>query len=170
MALPSRRQLAAVWLGSVGLLASTVAASTLTLTGGDDRDPARQRPGILDLGELPAPAPDLPGIETAGKKTVVFFVGRSSTKFCTALQDLPEELEATIIVVSDRRGACGDVTTVSLSTTESAQAFGLEKPRDGGAPLGYAIVDRTGQIRYRTLDPVVATMFQEVRTMLRAVG
>lgn len=169
MALPSRRQLAAVWVGSVGLLAATVAASTLTLTGGDDRDPGRQRPGILDLGELPVPAPTIPGIETGRKKSVVFFAGRSVTKFCKALQDLPEELAATIIVVSDRRSACGNVTTVPLSPTESAEAYGLAIPRDGGAPLGYAIVDRTGQIRYRTLDPVVETMLQEVRTMLRAV-
>lgn len=169
MGVPNRRQLATVWVGSVALLGAVVAASTLTLTGGDDRDPGRQRPGILDLGELPVPAPDIPGIESDGKKAVVFFAGRSVNKFCKALQDLPEELDATVIVVSDRRRACGNVTTVSLSPTESAEAYGLDKPRDGGAPLGYAIVDRTGLIRYRTLDPVVTTTFQEVMTMLKAV-
>lgn len=171
MGVPRRRQLATVWLGSVALLGAVVAASTLTLTGGDDRDPARQRPGILDLGVLPVPAPDLRGIETSGEKTtVVFFAGRNLRDFCRELRGRTEELAAEVIVVTERGDPCGAATTIKLSPTESAEAYGLANPRDGGAPLGYAIIDRTGQIRYRTLDPVVATMFQEVETMLRAIG
>ena len=49
-----------------------------------------------------------------------------------------------------------------------AAQFGLDRPRDGGAPVGYAVVDGRGDIRYRTLDPSVAAQLDEIDTILRA--
>lgn len=49
-----------------------------------------------------------------------------------------------------------------------AAQFGLDRPRDRGAPVGYAVIDGHGDIRYRTLDPSVAAQLDEIDTILRA--
>lgn len=36
--------------------------------------------------------------------------------------------------------------------------------------MGYAVVDDEGQIRYRTLDPSMASELSEVRTIVKAAG
>lgn len=50
-----------------------------------------------------------------------------------------------------------------------AEAYGMRSPSDGGPPVGYAVVDGQGRIRYRTLDPTVATELPEVATILAAL-
>lgn len=50
-----------------------------------------------------------------------------------------------------------------------ARRFGMPSPVNGGAPVGYAVVDAAGRIRYRTLDPQVAGHLEEVDTILSAV-
>lgn len=45
-------------------------------------------------------------------------------------------------------------TICSLTSDESiARAFNLRKPVDGGYPVGYVVIDSSGFIRFRTLDP-----------------
>ncbi len=165
------RRLVGVWLGAVGVLATLVAVSQFTSTGGDDPDPGRQRPGILDLGALPIAAPPLPGVEYRGSETVVFFAGRHLDGLCLALRRLPGGLTRTeVVVVSAGPVNCAEgVTVVDMSPREAARAFGLSRTRDGGPPVGYALIDDRGQIRYRTLDPTVPPLFDEVATMLRAM-
>ena len=74
----------------------------------------------------------------------------------------------TVMVVSGT-GTCQAVPTVNDPGAQLARAFGLRRPRDGGAPVGYAVVDRRGQIRYRTLDPAATEELDEVGTVVRAV-
>ena len=50
-----------------------------------------------------------------------------------------------------------------------AEAYGMRSPRGGGPPVGYALVDAHGAIRYRTLDPDVADQLGEVGTMVGAL-
>lgn len=168
---PKRRQLLQVWIVSVGALSSLVAISIASRTGGDDPDQGRQRPGILDLGGLPAPAPRLPGVEVDGREAVVFFGGRDPAALCAALDDPPAELaDAALVVVAEQPLPCpAPVVAVQLSPPRAAKAYGLPTPRDGGPPLGYAIIDDRGRIRYRTLDPELPSLLHEVATMLRAV-
>lgn len=72
-AVPERRALVAIWLVTAVLLSGLLAVGRLTRTSGDDPDPGRQRPGILDLGALPEPAPDVPGVDLrSGQAAVVF--------------------------------------------------------------------------------------------------
>ena len=85
--------MAVVFFG--GLLALAQAAEEPL----DDPDPAFQRPGFLDVGDLPAPAPDLRvDMTVTGTPTVVLFErsdrpacvsGNSPDKvgFCTDLQE-----------------------------------------------------------------------------------
>ncbi len=55
------------------------------------------------------------------------------------------------------------------TTGSHARRYAMPQPGDGGAPVGYAIVDSRSQIRYRTLDPAVVDELAEVTTILGAV-
>lgn len=162
-----------IWLITVAVLGLLLAISHATREGADDPDPARQRPGILDLGDLPSPAPELrPGIPARGAPSVVFFGGRKRDELCRALVGRTWRPASTeVYLVVDRpTSSCGDgVEVVQGSVSRAAGAFGLARPRDGKAPLGYAVVDARGMIRYRTLDPGTPTLLAEVDTMLAAL-
>lgn len=171
MTTPSRAALVAVWVVGVGVLAALVGVSVVTRTGGDDPDQGRQRPGILDLGDLPSPAPQLPGADVDGNAAVIFFAGRRSSELCAALEDPPVALtNARLVVIADDAPRCPpSVIAVDMAVADAAERFGLPQPRDGRAPLGYAIVDSEGRTRYRTLDPLAPSELAEVATMLRAL-
>lgn len=162
-----------IWLVSAVTLGTLVAAARLLRTDGDDADPGRQRPGILDLAELPEPAPTVAGIDlSAGRPTVVFFVARRRLEeLCAALRD-DENLARERVVIaapSTVRLCARNATVVSTDVERAARAFGLPDPRGDVAPTGYAIVDSGGRIRYRTLDPVAPSLLDEAATMLRGV-
>ncbi len=169
---PNRRTLALVWVDVVGVLVALLVVSRVTASGGDDPNPARQRPGILDLGELPVPAPPLaPGVPPTGRPSVIFFAGRDVAKLCERLTDGPSGLdEAQLIVVADQAAPCPPrVRMLEVGVRDAARRYGLPTPRDEGAPSGYALVDGQGRIRYRTLDPVAPALLDEVATMVRAL-
>lgn len=49
-----------------------------------------------------------------------------------------------------------------------AAAFRMPWPRDGGPPVGYAVADSHGMVRYRALDPTVWKRLKEVETIRAA--
>ena len=166
-------RLIAVWLVvavGFGVLLAVARGSAGPL---DDPDPAHQRPGLLDLGALPVPAPPVSdGIPTGGREAVVFFVRPGGLQaLCEALPDAELEGEPDlVVVVAGPVAPCApDVAVVADPKGRLAQAYGLRPPADGGAPVGYAVVDDAGRIRYRTLDPEVDDLLGEVDTILRAV-
>jgi len=167
---PTRRALVTVWLAAVVAMGAVLVVSRATQTPGDDVDPARQRPGILDLGPLPVAAPTLSdGVPAPGEPTVVFFAGSQAAELCAELPDADLDDVAVVIVAADA-DACGQRAHVfKASGRVAAEAFGLPSRRDGGVPIGYAIVDSAGQIRYRTLDPSVGGLLDEVATMVEAL-
>lgn len=172
MTVPRRTTLLVVWCTAAVLLAALVASVRVTQSDADDVDPAWQRPGILDLGDLPEPAPALPGTQLAGgSPTVVFFAAAARIeRLCQALDgwDRPDELA--VVVVGSGSPNCGaGVTTVDTASSGPASSFGLRQPAGDVEPTGYAIVDGAGQIRYRTLDPVAAALLDEVSTMVRGL-
>jgi len=143
----------------------------VTESGLDDPDPARQRPGFIDAGGLPQPAPPLTGAALPpGRRAVVFFVRPEGVAgLCEASSDADLSSRADLVVVVSGAGNCGSASTVNDPTGRLAAAYGLRQPKAGGPPVGYAIVDSRGRIRYRTLDPAVADELGEVATILRAV-
>jgi hypothetical protein len=167
---PTRRALITVWLAAVVAMGAVLVVSRATQSPGDDVDPARQRPGILDLGPLPVAAPTLSnGVPAPGDPTVVFFAGSQAADLCAELPGADLD-DVTVVVVAADAGACGPgVVVPETSGRKAAEAFGLPSRRDGGVPVGYAIVDAKGQIRYRTLDPSVAGLLDEVATMVDAL-
>lgn len=169
---PSRRQLVLTWLAvavGIGILLVLAEAAEGPL---DDADPAYQRPGILDLGELPVPAPRVTDmVPTPGRAAVVFFVRPDQLgPLCDALTEIELSRHPDLaVVVAGPAGPCtADAAVVADPNAGLAEAYGLRPPQGGGAPVGYAVVDGAGMIRYRTLDPEVDEFLDEVDTILRA--
>lgn len=167
---PSRSRLAAVWMAVAAAFAALLFAAQGTKSGLDDPDPSRQRSGFLDAGSLPQPAPQLTAaLPRGGRRAVVFFVGHEQVGgLCDVLSagDLAARADLVVVVAGARR--CAGATVVRDPSGGLARRYGLRRPRSDGPRVGYAIVDRQGNIRYRTLDPSVAHELSEVETILRA--
>lgn len=168
----SGRRLVVAWALVVGVLGALLVVAGRARSPLDDPDPARQRPGFLDAVGRPSPAPQVtPALPSAGRPAVVFFVRPLlAAPLCGAITRNPSlrgraELA---VVVSGSAAPCGDVPVVTDVAGALATGFGLRHPRDGGPPVGYAVVDRAGRIRYRTLDPSVVSGLREVETMVKA--
>jgi len=137
----------------------------------DDPDPARQRPGYLDGGGLPAPAPDLGAGVTPGRRAVVFFVRPEQLgPLCQALPASGLGRTASLAVIVSSPSDCPGQAALIVDGGGLARRFGMPTPVDGGPPVGYAILDTAGRIRYRTLDPRGAGGLDEAATMLADVG
>ncbi len=135
----------------------------------DDPDPARQRSGFLDSGGMPAPAVAA-GIPTPGRRAVVFFVRPGQTDpLCRALPTSGLEGKASLAVIVSSPADCPGQATI-IDGGGLARRFGMPVPVDGGPPVGYALIDSAGRVRYRTLDPRGAGGLDEVATMLADVG
>jgi hypothetical protein len=168
---PRRRTLILVWLGTVGFFGVLLGVSQAAEEPLDDPDPAFQRPGFLDVGDLPEPAPEIDGIDFEGQRTVVFFEQPERVEdLCQALATKPfaADVQSVIIVADAATATCAEASLVV--STDLADRFGMREPRGGGAPVGYAAVDGAGMIRYRTLDPAVASLVDEVNTILAALS
>ena len=169
---PSRRSLAGVWSACAVLLGALLVLSAQARGPLDDPDPARQRPGLLDLGVLPSPAPRVSAeVPTPGRAALVLFERPDRlARLCEAIGRHRFTDGAVVVVVAPGPGgACAPgVAVIGDPTGALAAQFGLDQTHDGGAPVGYAVVDGHGDIRYRTLDPSVAAQLGEIDTILRA--
>jgi hypothetical protein len=161
-----------IWLAVAVGLGALLGVSEYTRNPLHDPDQAQQRTGML----LPAqtyPAPSIVEVPPGGKRTLIFFT--RSLKSQHLFHDLADQAdlaqEADLVVVT-ADGSRPMITNGIKSFADDpdgtvAQAFGLNRPVDGGAPIGYVIVDSKGYIRYRTLDPGFMHHTQELRLMLR---
>lgn len=165
-------RLAALWAVVVAVLGGLLLVAQHARGPLDDPDPARQRPGLLDAVGRPTPAPPVgPGWPGPGRRAVVFFVRPAfAAPLCQAIRDTPSlgRLADVAMVSSPGPAACPGLRTVA-DGGGLAEGFGMRPPRDGGPPVGYAVVDRAGRVRYRTDDPSVVHGLREVQTIIRAV-
>lgn len=172
--LPRSVRLMAVWLAAAGVFGAALAAANADRNALDDPDLAHQRPGFLDALHPAFPAPgvveDLPA---PGRRLIVFFVRseqeirlRRALAGAAALQRNADVVIVTPAAATAARGSA--ITATTDPGGRIAAAYRMPRPRDGGPPVGYAIVDRRGNVRYETLDPGVAHRLDEVETMLRA--
>ncbi len=168
---PSRRSLVGCWLVAAVGFAALLGLARAAQEPLDDADPARQRPGFLDLGALPQPAPPAGRIPVAGHPGVVFFERADRLgPLCRALAEDPlSEKADLVVVVAGPAGSCPAASVVADPDASVARAYGLGSPRGGGPPVGYAVVDSSGHLRYRTLDPEVADQLDEVGTIVDAL-
>ena len=166
-----RKKLVALWLGVAVLFGALLGVARATRTGLDDPDPAWQRPGFLDAGPLPEPAPRVTqDVPRPGRPAVVFFVRPEGVaELCRSLATHPLGQSAEVVMVVSGSGRCPGATAIEDPSAALARAYGLRDPRDGAPPVGYAVVDGQGLIRYRTLDPTMAEELDEVDTVVGAL-
>lgn len=169
---PTRRHLVALWLGAAAVLGAFLGFGQVARSDLDDPDPARQRPGFLDASPLPQLAPRIDADRPRpGRRMVAFFVRPGDVgPLCRRLQGEDFARRTDVVIVVAGTGACDAATIIDDRPARLARAYGLPAPRGGRGRVGYAIVDGDGNIRYRTLDPVIAGDISEVDTMLEAIS
>lgn len=169
---------------AVGVTTAVVLGAALTVSMSDpdpldDPDLAMQRAGILDVVGPRSPAVAVAAtVPARGRVAVVFFLRPAQAEPLISALDSPsgQQLRDLVdigIVVSS---GASDVTPSDPATTVAADpdgrlaaAYRMRRPRDGGPPVGYAVVDVDGTIRYRTEDPGLANGLDEVLTIVDAV-
>lgn len=167
-----------LWAGLSVLLGGAVLAAELARSSLDDPVQARQRPGELFPAATSIHAAvvgdDLPQV---GHRTVVFFIrdggyGRLIEALSDGAGERLVDLEPTadiVVVVPHKPTGTPIVTGLARDPIGVlAAAYGMPTPRDGGPPVGYAIVDTQQRIRYATLDPGMTGRLGEVVTLARA--
>ena len=176
VAVAPRWHLLGAWVLCALLLGGLLALSRSGYRSLDDPNQAFQRPGLLDVGSLPAHPPAVtPSIPRRGRRAVVFFTrAHGLAPLERALAGAADLRRMADVAVVDQGGppaptGVGTVAFVADAGGELAHAYGMRVPRDGGPPVGYAIIDRAGRVRYATIDPGDARRLREVRTMLSAV-
>ncbi len=162
-----------VWAGAAVFFGGLLALARAAEGPLDDTDPAWQRPGLVDAGSLPAPAPavtdDVPG---QARPSVVFFTRPDHLgRLCHSLAShhLGDGVGLAVVLAGTDQGCPGATPVVEDPATVIARRYGMRRPRDGGPPVGYAVVDAGGRIRYRTLDPTVHDELTEIDTILDAL-
>lgn len=125
----------------------------------DDPRPANQRDGLLlDGPRLPGV---LAGVAFGGRPVVVLFERTSPAGDGFARWRKQVTDHGAVVVVAVAGSAAAQVL---------ARAVGMPVPRDGGAPVGYAVVDPARQVRYATLDPSYVQNAFEVDVITGAVA
>ncbi|MHB1785973.1 MAG: thioredoxin domain-containing protein, partial [Acidimicrobiales bacterium] len=111
------------------------------------------------------------GIPASGSRAVIFFVrpAEANTLIDALGNDKRLRRHARLAIVEARGPAPrARMPVVADPGAQLARAYGMRTPNDGGYPIGYAVVDSAGRVRYATIDPEVATRLGEVATILAA--
>lgn len=105
------------------------------------------------------PQLQLPGGLVGARPVVVVFDRRvpAPHRFADLRRAVPEDV-ATVIVVPKARSVLQEprelgAPVVSDPDGSIAALVGMPEPRDGGPPVGYAVLDEDAFVRYATLDP-----------------
>lgn len=164
----------ALWLGLAILVGAAQWFASHDRRALDDPDLVFERPGFLDAHGQPFPAPPVaPGLPRSGERFILFFVRQEqAAALHDALTNRTHPFEAVSMAVAyvGRNPEHQDVVAPFIDDPAGriAASYRMRRPRDGGPPVGYAIVDSAGLVRYRTLDPEVWKRLDEVQTMWAA--
>jgi hypothetical protein len=133
------------WL-VVAVVAATVSAGAVAYLASPEADVAPitglARPALLDE---PAPGLDHLGVEPGGRPAVILF--------CDPACGTPNIVGAQVVHSSDPNLAARHALVTA----------------SGRVGPGYALVDATGQLRYRTFDPAPAAHSEEIQTLVDAL-
>ncbi len=154
----------AAWVPIAGWLAMAVALTlvvALVVRGPgplDDPDPADQRTGFLSsLHSATRVAPaTLPGSPVGRSPIVVIFDRRPppAKRLAAVFADLPRGVAAVLVLPrGEPPGTRSSVPVLADPGGRVAQAVRIHRPLDRGRPVGYAVIDRHGRVRYATLEP-----------------
>ena len=139
----------------------------------NDPDQAWERTGLL----LPAKTYQAPSLGVApGRPVVVFFARSLSDRYL--FHDLADQsdlasMAALVVVTPDGSRPLIETGIKDIATdadSSLATAAGLHRPIDGGYPVGYALIDSDGYLRFRTLDPGFEQRAWEIKLLLKHLG
>ncbi len=125
----------------------------------DDPDPANQRDGLLmDGPRLPS---QLAGVSFGGRPVVLLFerTAPNGAGYAAWRDTVSDDGVALVVVVAG-----------SPEAAELTAAVDIPTPVDGGPPIGYAVIDAAGVVRYSTLDPMYELTAFEVDVITGAIG
>lgn len=160
-----------IWLTVAAVFGGLLGIDEYRRNSMNDPDPARQRTGVL-LPALTYQAPSMLGERLLNHRTIIFFVRRLNGH--SLFQDLADQADladhADLVVVTtdgSRPAVMNGIRRVVVDPRGSlAESFGLNRPIDGGTPVGYVLVDSQGYIRFRTLDPEFGDHAWEIKLLL----
>lgn len=161
------------WFVSLALVLTVVVVVLVRPPGPlDQPDPANQRNGLLLAG--PTVAPQVAGVDFGARPVVLLFdrdlpEGADLQRW---VEQVPTGAEVHLVVPGplDPEAATALETKVVIDPQAGlAAAVDLPTPVDGGAGIGYAVVDSNRQVRYSTLDPVYLENAFEIATIVGSV-
>jgi len=137
----------------------------------NDPDQAQQRTGVLLPTRLER-ASRIPTLNITGQPVVIIFdrtlTGRHLFHDLADQSDLTKHAELVVVTPDGSRPVIEAGIDHLLTDQDEAiaHAFDLRKPIDGGYPVGYVLVDPSGFVRFRTLDPGYDKRAWEIRLLL----
>lgn len=144
-------------------MALVLTAVIVVLVGGpgplDDPQQGRQRPGLLtDAGDAPVVRNlGLPRGSLGQRPVFLAFDRRipSAAALERILDQVPDDFATVLVVPAAADLAESDLPlpVVTDARGRLAHAVGLARPKDGGPPVGYVVIDAAVRVRYATLDP-----------------
>ncbi len=162
-----------IWLVTAILFGVALTVAGHTGSPLDDPDQAMQRPASLDaVGPRSAAPAVTTSIPVARRITVVFFVRAAQQEALLRRLSVPGALPSNVdaaIVGGPVNLSEAPIAVLTDGDRSLARGYGMRTPRDGGYPVGYALVDTAGFIRYRTLDPQLIRHLTDVHTILTAL-
>lgn len=75
-----------------------------------------------------------------------------------------------VLVAGSGEQVANAVPLVADPGGQLADGYRMRRPRDGGPPVGYAVVSPDGTVRFRTEDPGVAGRLDEVLILVKALS
>jgi len=153
----SSRAPLAFWAAAAVILTVVILVGVPLPGPQDDPHPGDQRAGFLIDRDTARRVPGLklPGAPV-GRRPVVIVFDRSlpdREKLAEFLAEVPDGAAMVLVIDGGDVPADGPVPAVSDGDGSIAAAVGMPRPRDGGAPIGYAVLDGDAFVRYATLDP-----------------
>ena len=172
------KELVLTWIGIALSFAGLLAWAEGSRSAMDDADAAYQRTGtLLPAASLPAPPNLLGEYPRPGHRLAVIFARSVNDQLVfhdLAFQSDLSVLADLVLVTEDGEPPVienGFNAVMADPDGTIVRAFGLRTPIDGGYPVGYALVDRSGFIRHQTLDPHCIGMGHnlEIKALLKAM-
>lgn len=162
----------AIWLTVALLMGLLLGFAEFQRNPLNDPDQAWQRSGLL----LPAQTYQAPSQIRGGERprVVVFARNLSHQHLFHDLADQSDLANIADLVIVTPDGSRPVIENgISHFVTDSdgalVKAVGLNKPIDDGYPVGYALIDSEGYIRFRTLDPGFTKRAWEIQLLLKHI-
>lgn len=172
--LPARAPL--MWWGAMAVVLTVVVVAVVGGPGPlDDPNPGKQRPGFLvDADDARVVRGLLLPGDPVGRRPVFLAFDRKVPRpdaLRGLLRVVPDRFAAVLAVAPGRAIVApkqGRFIVVVDTGGRLARAVGLDRPKDGGPPIGYAVIDAGARVRYATLDPTWTEQGFEVAIVANA--